>query len=330
MKESSIMEIKKCVGCGLILQSDNIDGVGYIPSDKYNDSLYCQRCFRLIHYNKKVISDTLVNNEDIINTVNESSGMAFFLVDFLNISKQVIDIYKKINVKKFLVISKSDLIFDSISKDRLVQNIKDIYGVNEDILFFSSKRKDNINFVFDVLKKKKFNKGFLLGFTNAGKSSLVNILKGNDNVVVSNMPNTTLDFIKLDIDGYEIIDSPGFSYDKTFYDRDDFELIKRVNPKYFVRPLSYQVKLEQIFKIEDKLYLKGFNYNNVIFYMSNLISVKKIYKDDDIKYKTIEIDDNSDLVILGLGFVYIKKKCSLMVSEDYIDRIEVRSSLLRR
>ena len=35
--------------------------------------------------------------------------------------------------------------------------------------------------------------------------------------------------------------------------------MKKINPKYFVSPKTYQTKKEQIFLIEDRLYLKDFN-----------------------------------------------------------------------
>ena len=42
---------KKCVGCGITLQSKDINNLGYVPKEKENDAKYCERCFKLIHYN---------------------------------------------------------------------------------------------------------------------------------------------------------------------------------------------------------------------------------------------------------------------------------------
>ena len=39
--------MKKCKGCGAILQSKDQNAPGYTPKE---NSDYCQRCFRLIHY----------------------------------------------------------------------------------------------------------------------------------------------------------------------------------------------------------------------------------------------------------------------------------------
>ena len=45
---------KKCSGCGAILQSINQKDKGYIPPNKITNSNYCERCFQIIHYNKKI------------------------------------------------------------------------------------------------------------------------------------------------------------------------------------------------------------------------------------------------------------------------------------
>ncbi len=106
--------------------------------------------------------------------------------------------------------------------------------------------------------------------------------------------------------------------------------MKRINPKYFVNPITYQSKTEQIFLLEDRLYLKGFNNNSITFYISNLIKIKKIYKDETIKYKSIDVDSNSDIVISTLGFINVKKSCKLLVNEDLYNLVEVRKSILSK
>ena len=274
------------------------------------------------------MNEVIVNEDEIINEINKSKSYAFFLIDFLNISKFTIDSFKKININKTLVISKSDLIFKDINLDKIKNKIKSIYNINDNIIFLSSKKNYNTNLIFSVLNKNNIKKGYILGFTNAGKSTLINSLKEDDKILESSMPNTTLDFIKLKIKDYEIIDTPGFNYKNTFYKEKEFNLIKRLNPVYFVSPINYQVKDNQIFLIEDRLFLKNFGVNNITFYISNLIKIKKIYKDDDIEYKEIMINDNSDIVVSSLGFINVKKSCKLFVNKDMVDIIEIRDSII--
>ena len=330
MKEDTT-EIKKCLGCGSILQCIDEKKEGYIPKNKYEENvLYCQRCFKLINYNEKINNNILLNEEDILRRVNESDAHAFFLIDFLNISNETINTFKKITISKTLVLSKSDLIFDSINLNNIKKNIKEIYNIDEDIIFLSSIKNNNIDIIFKIMDKNKISTCYILGYTNAGKSTLINTLLKNNKIATSYYMNTTLDFIELNINDYKVIDTPGFSLKNSFYQENEHNLMKKINPKYFVSPKTYQTKKEQIFLIEDRLYLKDFNYNSITFYISNLIKIKKIYKDDEIKYREINIDDNSDIVIASLGFVNVKKSCVIKVNEDLFNLISVRKSILKK
>ncbi len=327
MKKESTIIIKKCLGCGSVMQNEDNSKVGYVPYEHIEEADYCQRCFKLKNYNEKVMNEVLVDENEVIDIVNKSNKYAFFLVDFLNISNETINTYKKISIDKTLVISKSDLIFRDIKLDKVKENLKNIYNLDDNIIFLSSKKNYNINTIFAILKKNNKKSSYILGYTNAGKSTLINSLKNDNQILESSVPNTTLDFINIKINDFEIIDTPGFNLKNTFYKDKEYELIKKMNPVYFVSPMNYQVKDNQIFLIEDRLFLKGFDNNNITFYISNLIRIKKIYKDEDIIYKEIDIDDNSDVVISSLGFINVKKKCKLLVNEELFDLINIRKSI---
>ena len=62
---------KKCTGCGTTLQTTNQNEKGYIREDKYDNSVYCERCFKIIHYNEKIVTDLENINEYIIKEVNK-------------------------------------------------------------------------------------------------------------------------------------------------------------------------------------------------------------------------------------------------------------------
>ena len=331
MNSKSIMETKKCLGCGIELQCEDDSKTGFIPKKKYNSGTYCQRCFKLMNYNEKVSNELVLEDDEILNKINDKDAYAFFLIDFLNISQESIDTFKKIKLKKTLIISKCDLIFKDIKLEKIKQNIIDIYNIEDNIIFLSSKNKYNINMIFNILNKNNNNVAYILGFTNAGKSTLINILKGSKSIATSSMVNTTLDFIEMKIDNYKIIDTPGFSLKHTFYKDEEYELMKKINPVYFVSPITYQTKKEQIFTVEDRLYLKGFNDDNSItFYISNLLKINKLYVDDNIKYREIELKDDSDIVINSIGFINVKKACTLCVNEDMLNVISVRDSILKK
>ena len=63
---------KICLGCGVPLQSEDKTAKGYIPSKKYQDSFYCERCFRLTHYGEEKIIDKPYTEEEIIEKINNN------------------------------------------------------------------------------------------------------------------------------------------------------------------------------------------------------------------------------------------------------------------
>lgn len=323
MKKKDIT-IKICSGCGVVLQSDNEEEKGYIPKEKYDTSDMCQRCFKLVHYNKRVQFMPNANNDEIIKKVNKLQTYVYFISDFFNISNEVIKTFKSIKVLKTFVISKSDLIPKSISKEKIKNKLREIYDINDDIVFISNK-DNNYSFIDKDLEKHVLKSCHILGYTNSGKSTFINKLCGSK-ITSSNMPNTTLDFLEVMYNNYHVFDTPGFTLTKVFYDINDNNLIKRLNPKYYIKPRVYQTKNNQIYNIEDKLYL-NFGNNNVIFYMSNLIKIKKLYKKENIKYKEIKVDSNTDIVIPSLGFINVKKECVICINMDMYKLIEIRNSI---
>ena len=196
--------IKKCQGCGYTLQSDDSSKLGYVPKTKNKNPKLCERCFKIIHYNDAKIVTLPIEENKILNIVNKSDNHSLFLIDFLNINEESIKMYKKINTKKTLIISKSDIIPFSMNQNKIIDWLQNVYKIKDNIIFLSAKKNKNINLLINYLKNEHINKAYLLGFTNAGKSSLINsIINGyeltNNSITTSMVPNTTLDFMNIKI-----------------------------------------------------------------------------------------------------------------------------------
>ncbi|MEG1506043.1 MAG: GTPase [Bacilli bacterium] len=291
--------IKKCIGCGIGLQDINKKLYGYTPSI---DNDYCERCFKITNYNEKIDTGAVKDNYSLINKVNKKGSFVIFLIDYLNIYDEVINLYKSINNKKVLVITKSDIIPKNIVKKKLISNIKKVYNIDENIIYVSAKSGENLGSINRLIEKE--GETFILGFTNTGKSSLINKLT-NSKITVSKNANTTLDFIKVESEFGTIIDAPGF-IGRSFLDS--------LTPKNIIKPLVYQ--------LESKYYLHFLDIdissnvdNNLTIYLNNEI---KISKRREMKACTtkIKILKNTDLIIKGLGFINIKKECILSINGD--------------
>ena len=63
----NIMEELHCIGCGALIQTKDKNALGFLPAGALakrgeDDALYCQRCFRLRHYNE--IADVSLTDDD--------------------------------------------------------------------------------------------------------------------------------------------------------------------------------------------------------------------------------------------------------------------------
>ncbi len=330
--------IKKCQGCGYTLQSDDSSKLGYVPKTKNKNPKLCERCFKIIHYNDAKIVTLPIEENKILNIVNKSDNHSLFLIDFLNINEESIKMYKKINTKKTLIISKSDIIPFSMNQNKIIDWLQNVYKIKDNIIFLSAKKNKNINLLINYLKNEHINKAYLLGFTNAGKSSLINsIINGyeltNNSITTSMVPNTTLDFMNIKInDNLTLIDSPGFTMKNDIFKITDLEFIKKVNPKTFLKPVIYQLKSHEAVLIEDKIIIENNSdtKNSFIFYMSNSLNLKKIFNCNKYNFKEsklFNLNNNSDIVVNGLGFVNVKKQGEIIIKIDNLNVIEIRDSL---
>lgn len=322
---------RKCIGCGVSLQSDNENLPGFIPSDKV-DAKYCMRCYKIIHYNGKIATKLDNINDKVLNDINKKKGIKFFLVDFLNINSETMEMFKRINGEKMLLISKFDYVPKSIRKDNIVKYLASEYGILEYVDFISAKKKFNTGIIYKLLETNNVGEGYVLGFTNSGKSNLINELclkmDLEGNITTSNLPNTTLDYIKIDILDKVIYDTPGFLLDKNFYKENEFDLINRINPKDVINPITYQMKEDTRLVIEDRISFCSDVVNSFTFYMSNMVKIDKYFKDVVSSFsKIIHVPNDSDIVIKGLGFINVKKSCDVTVCGEYVDLIEVRKSM---
>ena len=161
--------IKKCSGCGSIIQNKDPKKVGYTPKE---NAKLCERCFKLKNYNQKEIIELKYDNSDILNIVNDKAEVVFFITDFLNINKKTLEMYNKIIKEKFLVINKIDYIPYSIKLEKYKEYLKKIYNIDENIICLSALKNYNLNELNNKLHCFKNN--YICGFTNSGKSTIIN------------------------------------------------------------------------------------------------------------------------------------------------------------
>ena len=303
--------MNKCVGCGATLQSNNKDLPGYVKDLEFK---YCERCFRNRNYSEIKEQEFSSSNQDIINKINVSADITFFITDFLNISSEVIKLYNQIKSPKYLVINKTDIIPKDLKSERIIKLLEDVYKINDNVIFTSY--KDNI--LLHYFKDKK--NIYFCGVTNSGKSSLISNITGNHEITSSSMINTTLDYLIIAYGEYQIIDCPGFNIETNIIDS---KLLKIINPNKTLKIRNYQLKEKTVLNIHDVIKIGFITKNKVSCYVSNGLLISKEYHWDDLI--ELSIPSNSDLIILGIGFLNIKDAGKIVIDKNL--KYEIRKSI---
>ena len=299
--------MNKCFGCGTILSS-NKDEEGY--TSNINNNL-CERCFRIRNYNdyKLIVKDNN-NYVEILKNI-DSNYLVILVVDLLNVNDKLNDISKYLNNKILLVLTKYDLM--PSNNEEKFKSFFNKYDLNIiDTVIISSNNNYNFDILYDKINTYRVsNKVYVVGFTNAGKSSMINKLIYNysnniDYITTSNLPSTTLNTIEIKINDLVIIDTPGL-LDNSIVNYIDSDLIKKVIPKKKIKPITYQIKGRQIISIENIVRIDCSD-TNLTIYMSNNLNINRYYKKINFN-KLIKhhlcVNKNQDIVILGLGFIHV-------------------------
>lgn len=309
--------MNKCIGCGIELQTEDKNKLGYKADI---EKKLCERCFRIRNYGEyKTVTKSNDEFINILKNINNTKDLVVLVIDIFNLNKDLDVIKQNIKNDILLVLTKRDILPKSTHDEKLLEYIDD-YKLNiKDKIVISSNKNYNFDALYELINKYKTSKNvYVIGYTNAGKSTMINKLIYNysdntDEITTSILPSTTLNEINIKInDDLNIIDTPGVLIEKNYYNILNGKELKKIIPKKEIKPLSYQAKEKQYILIDKYAYLETENMNIVLF-MSNTLNIKRIYKNPNVELEKHHIQvDNCDVVINGLGFI----KC---IGKGYID-----------
>lgn len=304
--------IKKCSGCGALFQSEDINKEGYVRKELYDTSSICERCFRIRNYNEYQIIEK--DNEkfiEILKQISNTNDLVVLVIDLLNINMDLLEITKYIKNDILIAYTKRDLLPLKIKDEKLLSY--DIGFKVIDSVIVSSNKNYNLDLLLEKINDyKKSNNIYIVGFSNVGKSTLINKLIYNysnkDSFITTSMlPSTTIDMIKIELnDDLTIYDTPGILEEGNITNYVDSKLLKKILPKKEIKPITYQIKSKQFVIVENILKVESEN-NNLTFYMSNNLKIDRFYKDKDLNLKEniIRVKNDEEIVISGLGFISV-------------------------
>lgn len=308
--------MNKCQGCGSILQNENPNLDGY---SKNINNVLCERCFRIKNYNdyKRVIK---TNNDflPILNNISKTNDLVVLLIDLFNIPASLNEIINNLDNDILLVLTKRDILPLSVYDERLMDYFSNISNRIVDTIICSSKKNFHIDELMDkIYEYKKSNNVYVVGYTNAGKSTLINKIIYNYTgiepmITTSLLPSTTIDSITIEInDELTLIDTPGLLEDGNIIDYVDTSLLKKIVPRKEIKAITYQLKDAQSIFVEDILRIDNEDINNITLFFSNDLNIERSFKKreliNNLELHQIEVKEKEDIVISGLGFIKVMK-----------------------
>ena len=186
----------RCIGCGALIQTTNPDELGYTPNSalekgKESGEIYCQRCFRLRHYNE--ISPVSLTDDDflkLLNQIRDANALIVYLVDVFDFNGSLIPgLHRFVGDNPIMLVgNKSDLLPNSLKRSKLKDWIRQ--RANEagirpiDVELVSAKTNESVDDLLKNIDKYRNDRDvYVVGVTNVGKSTLINqIIRQNTGI----------------------------------------------------------------------------------------------------------------------------------------------------
>lgn len=283
--------VKKCLGCGALMQNENVNSEGYVE-DISKD--YCKRCFRLMHYNET--PKVFASNKEFLEVIEyelKKKNLFVYLIDIfsfpISFNKEIIDRLRNKDV--VLVINKLDLLPKSINLNNVINFVskqcEKLFFKVIGIYLISAKKGYYLDDLMEHLNIYRKERDIcVLGLASVGKSSFINaILKkantiSSDLIATSPIPGTTLSEIIIPyyLDNRGFIDTPGLISDEAIISKLDTKDYNLVIPNKEIKPITYQLYGSYTYFIGGLVYLSFTNITkgSLIIYKADKLSLTKV------------------------------------------------------
>ena len=314
----TILENKKCLGCGATLQNTNKDGLGYVQDLNKN---YCMECFKLKNYG---ISNNYFPKPNL--AVIKENSACFLISSVMHLDmlfNYPVHRYQP-NAKYIYLINQMDLLPKSTNFDLLMENIIKKATKEKipyyDIIFLSALCKDDISNLSNYIEMLTETDIYLLGVQNSGKTTIYKGLTKDTEALAISKAGLTQENLVGKLNDKMIIDMPGLYQEGYLHTFLEYERYKRLLPDKRIKPKIYQITKGEALILEGLVaikYLNGLDQtfvfyinNNIKIHKTNINRVEDLLKSDlftDLKLenekKTFKIPDKRTQVTFGdMGF----------------------------
>lgn len=292
------IRIKRCYGCGALLQDEDPNMSGYVPTEKLQseDDCLCERCYKLRHYNQyKSTGDFSVDYVTILNSAKKEGALIVYVLNAFSLESSILT---GVNISQtdncIAVINKRDILDKNYSDDYLLKHTERLLRdknilVRKTIITKSSLSNSNVDELFDIICKERNNKNvYFIGASQTGKSSLINcflnkyVNKTKKLITTSPYPGTTLDVISIPLDDKTYIyDTPGIIPNSSILSYVEKDKARYVMPRNTIKAETFTAKENQSILLSNfaRIDFVSGDKTNLTFLKSNDITLSRCKMD---------------------------------------------------
>ena len=249
------------------------------------------------------------------------------------------------------LLNESEVIDLSLVKENIVS-----IGKTVKVKFLDTKKEETYyivsNTTVDIFKNKKV-RATILGVSNVGKSSIINLLLKDDRITTSKYSGTTLKSINNKVPDTQItiVDTPGLIPVGRVSDLISIESGLKLVPSGEISRKTFKLEENQVFMFdvfcrfeilkndsENKAIFSAYSSKNVKFHVTRRERVadllegdffqllsqneKDKYFENEFATEIMKVGENEELVIAGLGWINVKRG-ALKVKLTYPKAVKV-------
>ncbi|MDX9807201.1 MAG: GTPase [Acholeplasma sp.] len=300
--------LKRCSGCGVVLQDANETKPGYVKDLNHD---LCLDCFNLKHYSK--VNSVTIHTGDMPQIKEEALIVYVLSVNHLNLRlKYRLDRHFP-NSPVILVINHIDTLEPSVNLNRMIERIRQEANKLQmkfvDVVPVSALQDKYVDVLMASIEHhQKQRNVYLVGFQNSGKSLLFKRIASHLNiettVLSGKKPGLTLADFEIPFNQNKLVDTPGIYLPGSIASFLPYDSYKDLIIETRVKPKIYQLNEQQslffggIFAVS---YLEG-GFKGIACYASPAMEIHRT-KYDATNEKFIQLQSTMKHSILGVNFI---------------------------
>lgn len=346
--------LKRCSGCGVILQADNAEQAGYVKDISHD---LCLDCFNLKHYSK--VNSVTIHTGDMPQIKEEALIVYVLSINHLSLRlKYRLDRHFP-NSPVILVINHIDTLEPSVNLNRMIQQIRREANRLQmkfvDVIPVSALQDKYVDVLIESIGHHQKNRNvYLVGFQNSGKSLLFKRIASHLNlettVLSGKKPGLTLADFDIPFQGCRLVDTPGIYLKGSIASFLPYESYKDLIIETRVKPKIYQLNERQSLYLGGMCavsYLEG-GFKGIACYASPAMQIHRTKYDETyekfhqmqpsmkhtiegVKFVKntfrLEPDQAFELAISDIAMIHIKGKAAIEVYAPDTMRIVLEEAL---